>query len=129
MKALRDGAIAGLSPSAVHNHRAAWMRQLGMCGRASPTVDCPSFGGLLEGVDMYVVEMQQQIGAVRAQAERYGIQGERIIHVAATTPKSNPDCDHLSALCAKRSRTQAVPEWSGESSLHDRGRCVHKRWL
>ena len=92
----------GLSPSAVHNHRAAWLRQLGICG-ASPTVDCRSFAGLLEGVDMYVVEMPKRMGAVRAQAERYGIRGERVTRVAATTPESNPDCNRVSSRCLNRS--------------------------
>ena len=95
----------GLSPSAVHNHRAAWMRQLGICG-GQPTVDCRSFGGLLEGVDMYVIETPKRTGMVRAQAQRYGIHPEHIAHVAATTPESIPDCNRVSALCAKRSRKE-----------------------
>eukprot|EP01048_Picozoa_sp_COSAG05_P021531 COSAG05_NODE_3987_length_1738_cov_1.085418_2_plen_342_part_00 len=100
-----------------HNRLARGLHSVRLCDAWHQT-DCERFGGLLDEVEIYIIEMPSRAGRVRTQASAsYGVPKERVHTVPATTPDSGgcqTRCPKIAAECQ-----QATVEYLGGPDVKD----------
>ena len=102
LRTYRGGRIPRL-----HNHVARALRMVGLC-RLPPGGACSSYGSLLDGVDVYVIELPRRAGRVGGQAHRYGIGKHQVNVVTGMMPSTSPcdeECGKIAAECAQRAES------------------------
>eukprot|EP01047_Picozoa_sp_COSAG01_P021244 COSAG01_NODE_1227_length_11135_cov_33.369337_7_plen_367_part_00 len=101
-----------------HNRLARALHSVRLCDAWHQQTDCKRFGGLLDEVEIYIIEMPSRAGRVRTQASAsYGVPKERVHTVPATTPDSGGCqtlCPKIAAECQ-----QATVEYLGGPDLTD----------
>jgi|EP01047_Picozoa_sp_COSAG01_P075544 hypothetical protein len=115
LRTYRGGLRAG-----THNAVAQLLQVVGVC-RLPQEGSCSGYGRLLDGVDVYVIELPGRAGRVNALARHYGVVGRDTLHpvnvVAALTPNVEPcntECSQIAQECTTRANT-----WELATGHHD----------